>query len=324
MILLLGAATYVGQAFARALRRRKDSFIPLSKSAFDYTRFEFLFDYVRKIQPELVINAADSAQKPSAYLDENERVEMLHANTLLPQTVARVCTAVGLPWAHISSGSIYSGAKLVDKGGFRIEEDLSHPLVKELFMAHPERFKGYCESDEPNFCFKSAPCTFYSGTKALAEEAVRDNLQIYVWRFRLPFNEEDEPRNFLTQLRDSSSFRDAINSLSHVDECVSACLELWDRRAAFGTYNVVNPGAIRTQQVAQMIQRALKLPRRFDLLLYEDPTSSDGAREPVSDCILDASKLLSTGVKLRNVHDALEHSLARWISRPASNLTTSL
>jgi hypothetical protein len=73
-----------------------------------------------------------------------------------------------------------------------------------------------------------------------------------------------------------------------------------------------------------MIQRALKLPRRFDLLLYEDPTSSDGAREPVSDCILDASKLLSTGVKLRNVHDALEHSLARWISRPASNLTTSL
>jgi len=58
MILLLGATGYIGQAFARALRRRKDSFIPLSRNAFDYTRFEFLFDYVRKIGPDLVINAA--------------------------------------------------------------------------------------------------------------------------------------------------------------------------------------------------------------------------------------------------------------------------
>src|SRR6266850_6509289 len=57
MILLLGATGYVGQAFARALRSRKDSFIPLSRSAFDYTRFEFLFDYIRKVGPELVINA---------------------------------------------------------------------------------------------------------------------------------------------------------------------------------------------------------------------------------------------------------------------------
>src|SRR6267378_1567245 len=57
MILLLGATGYVGQAFARALRSRKDSFIPLSQSAFDYTRFEFLFDYIRKVGPELVINA---------------------------------------------------------------------------------------------------------------------------------------------------------------------------------------------------------------------------------------------------------------------------
>jgi dTDP-4-dehydrorhamnose reductase len=62
MILLLGATSYVGQTFARALRRRKDSFIPLSRNAFDYTRFEFLFDYIRKVRPELVINAAKWCQ----------------------------------------------------------------------------------------------------------------------------------------------------------------------------------------------------------------------------------------------------------------------
>jgi UDP-glucose 4,6-dehydratase len=195
--------------------------------------------------------------------------------------------------------------------------------VQKLFAVDPDRFQGFCELDEPNFCFKSVPCTFYSGTKALAEEAVRNQSQIYVWRFRLPFNEEDEPRNFLTQLRDNSSFRAAINSLSQVDECVAACLELWDRRVAFGTYNVVNPGAVCTQYIAQMIQSTLKVPRSLELLLYEEPPDSNDSREPVSDCILDPSKLLNTGVKLRDVHIALEHSLARWVSRPTSHLTTS-
>ena len=323
MILLLGATSYIGQAFARALRRRKDTFVPLAKNAFDYTRFEFLFDYVRKMRPELVINAAELTQKSNGELGELDRLEMLQSNALLPQTVARVCLGTGIPWAHISSGSIYTGAKVADNGGFRIEEDLTRPTVRELFASHPERFRGFCEQDEPNFSFKSAPCTFYSGTKALAEEAVRDQLQIYVWRFRLPFNEEDEPRNFLTQLRDSTGFRDGINSLSQVDECVSTCLELWDRRVAFGTYNVVNPGAVRTQQVAQMIQKALKSQRPFELLLYDDAASGPYTRESTSDCILDTTKLLGTGVKLRDVHEALEYSLARWVSRPTSNLSTS-
>ena len=58
MILLLGATGYLGQGFARELRRRGSRFVPLSRSALDYTRFELLFDYVRKMKPDFVINAA--------------------------------------------------------------------------------------------------------------------------------------------------------------------------------------------------------------------------------------------------------------------------
>ncbi|HZR19673.1 MAG TPA: sugar nucleotide-binding protein [Verrucomicrobiae bacterium] len=324
MILLLGATSYVGQAFARALRRRKDTFVPLSRNAFDYTRFEFLFDYVRKMQPDFVINAADSAQKLNGNPDELERLEMLQSNTLLPQTVARVCSSVGVPWAHISSGNIYTGAKVIHNGGFKIEEDLSRPVIREMFVHHPECFRGYSELDQPNFCFKSAPCTFYSGTKALAEEALQDQQRLYVWRFQLPFNEADEPRNFLTQLRDRARFRDAINSCSQVDDCVAACLELWDRQAPFGTYNVVNPGAVCTHEIAQLIQRKLKPQGRFELLLYDDASARFEGQEPCSDCILDVSKLLCTGIKLRHVHDALEHSLARWIPQASHHVQTSV
>ena len=60
LTLLLGATGYIGQAFTRELRRRGSCFIPLTRSAVDYTCFEQLFDYVRKMKPEFVINAAGS------------------------------------------------------------------------------------------------------------------------------------------------------------------------------------------------------------------------------------------------------------------------
>jgi len=40
---------------------------------------------------------------------------------------------------------------------------------------------------------------FYSGTKALAEEAIRGVGQSYIWRPRMPFNERDETRNLLSE-----------------------------------------------------------------------------------------------------------------------------
>lgn len=384
MVLLLGATTYVGQAFARALRRRKDPFIPLSRSALDYTQFEFLFDYVRKIHPDLLINAEEQtgatdghnggglsgqAVEPSFNIspqiqgdhrlegkgrlqagegpnfsanshsgpppaqfpgmphphhpvsaEEADRIEMLQANTLLPQTIARVCEATRTAWGHVSSGSIYCGAKYVDNGNSRIA-DVTTSTTRSLFNAHPERFRGFAESDAPNFCFKAAPCTFYSGTKALAEEAL-DHGDNYIWRLRLPFNEQDDPCNFLSQLQDCASATDAINSLSHLDDCVGACLELWDRRAPFGIYNVVNPGAVRTHDVVVQIQRILKPSRQLRLMVYDQDEAADGEKAARSDCILDVSKLLKTGVKLRSAEQAIGKALHDWHPHTARAIRT--
>lgn len=61
---------------------------------------------------------------------------MLQTNTILPQTIARVCFATNTPLGHVSSGSIYSGAKIVENGGFRVEEDLGLPAARALFASH--------------------------------------------------------------------------------------------------------------------------------------------------------------------------------------------
>lgn len=335
MILLLGASGYVGHAFARELHRRRSSFIPLTRTALDYTNFDLLFDYVRKIRPEFIINAAGYTGKPNVDACEATREETLFANTLLPQTVARVCLLTNTPWGHISSGGIYTGAKIIDGGKMRVVRDLNQPEMRQLFEQSPERLFGFTEWDEPNFSFRHAPCNFYSGTKALAEEAIRGIGQSYIWRPGTPFGEHSEPRNFLWKLQHYPKVYDAIASLSHLDDFVRASLDLWEYHAPFGIYNMTNPGAVATRQVIEMIQQILKPARSFeywkndeefyrhdaessgppikplghDLVLLSDHS---GAKSPRSHAILDASKLLMTGVKMRPLIMALEDSLRNW------------
>jgi dTDP-4-dehydrorhamnose reductase len=305
MILLLGASGYIGRAFASELRRRGHSFIPLTRRAFDYTRFDFLFDYLRTIRPAFLINAAGYGGNLNGQLAEGEREKMMAANAILPQMIARVCLMTKTPWGHVSSGTIYSGAKVQNNDSFTVERDLSRADLLELFETHPEKFRGFTELDEPNFSFHAAPCNFFSGTKALAEEAIRDLGQSYLWRLRLPFNERDEPCNWLYRMQTEPDISNNINSLSHLEDCVKACLDVWEMRAPFGVYNVVNPGAITTRRMFEEMQRALKIEARAAALSGQKP------RAPQSNCILDPGKLLKTGVKLRPVTEAIEDCLDR-------------
>jgi UDP-glucose 4,6-dehydratase len=309
MILLLGASGYMGQAFATELRRRRYSFIPLTRRAIDYTSFELLFDYIRKLKPEFIINVAGYPGRPNVDACETAREETLFANTLLPQTISRACSMTSTPWGHVSSGCIYHGAKLIDEKGTRIVEGAE---LRQLFAGSPEKIFGYTEWDEPNFSFRNAPCNFYSGTKTLAEEAIRDVGDVYIWRPGMPFNERSEPRNFLWRIQNYAKVFDGVNSFSHLDDFVRACLDLWERQAAFGIYNMTNPGAVLTRQVVGMINRILKPDRRFEFWKDEEEFYRLGAKALRSNCVLDVSKLLVAGVKMRPVEDALEDSLRNW------------
>jgi dTDP-4-dehydrorhamnose reductase len=305
MILLLGASGYFGRAFAGELRRRGHSFIPLTRRAFDYTRFDFLFEYLRNMKPVFLINAANYCGVPNEAGCETEREQAMSVNALLPQMIARVCSMTKIPWGHVSSGSIYAGGKVIEDGKERMEKDLGNPAVRRLFAAHPEWFRGFSEADEANFSFRHPPCSFYSGTKALAEEAIHELGQCHIWRLRLPFNGHDEPCNLLCQQPESMD--DAINSLSHLEDCVKACLDLWEIRAPFGIYNVTNPGAVAAREIVQGLPRAAQAPHGTG---SQRPHASP-AKTPRSNCILDVSKLLQSGVKIRTVHEAMEESLVR-------------
>jgi dTDP-4-dehydrorhamnose reductase len=312
MILLLGASGFVGHAFASELFRRRYEFIPLTRKAIDYSNFNLLFDYVRKMRPQFLINAAGYTGRPNEDACELAQEETLAANILLPQTIARACLMTNTPWGHISSGNIYAGAKVVENGKMRIEKNLNLLEVRKLLTEHPERVFGFNEWDSPNVSFRSTPCSFYSGTKALAEEAIQEIGRGYIWRPGLPFNSMEEPRNFLWRIQQSARLQDRVISLSHVDDFVRACLNLWEREAPTGIYNVANKGAATTHQIVQMIQRTLKTGRQFDLSNGDGQTSAPDGTGTISHCVLDTTKLGGAGVKMRPIVEALEDSLRNW------------
>jgi len=108
---------------------------------------------------------------------------------------------------------------------------------------------------------------------------------------------------------------DNVNSISHRGEFARACLELWERRAPFGIYNMTNPGFVTTRQVVEMLERILQPKRRFEFWQDDEEFYRLAAKTPRSNCVLDVSKLLATGVTLRPVHEALEHSLRNWTAQ---------
>jgi dTDP-4-dehydrorhamnose reductase len=313
VIILLGSSGYIGQAFAAELRRRGLEFIAPTRKELDYTRFDPFLNLLRQRKPAFVVNAAGYTGKPNVDACETARADTLQGNTLFPQMLAHACAVEGVPWGHVSSGCIFAGAKIVEANSSRVEKDLTRPDLMELYKKNPQSFHGFNEEDIPNFSFRDGPCSFYSGTKALGEEAIKGVGRSYIWRLRIPFDQFDNPRNYLSKIQNYTKVYDNVNSLSHRGDFVKACLDLWERKAPFGIYNVTNPGAVSTSQVVDRIKAILKPNRNFEFWQDDSEFYRVAAKTPRSNCVMDVSKLLKTGVPLRPVDEALEDSLRNWV-----------
>ncbi|MGA2030429.1 MAG: dTDP-4-dehydrorhamnose reductase, partial [Verrucomicrobiota bacterium] len=194
----------------------------------------------------------------------------------------------------------------------RFEKDLTKPELRALVEKSPDGISGFTETDAPNFSFRDGPCSFYSGSKALGEEAIAGIGQSYVWRLRIPFDEFDNARNYLSKVQRYAKVYDNVNSISYRADFVRAGLDLWERRAPFGIYNVTNPGFVTTKHVVQLIEKYLKPAKKFEFWASDEEFYKVAAKTPRSNCVMDVSKLLAAGVKIRGVEEALEYSLKNW------------
>lgn len=283
---ILGAAGFVGSACQQAALAAGYECWPVSRARVDYTRPTVLREFLESARPDFLINCAGYTGRPNVDACEDHKTECLAGNAVLPGIIREACEQAGIPWGHVSSGCIYNGAKADGR--------------------------GFTEEDPPNFCFRSPPCSFYSGCKALGEEVLAGAARCYIWRLRIPFNEVDHPRNYLTKLMRYERLLDARNSLSQLDEFARVCLECWQRQVPFGIYNVTNPGSVTTREVVALIRHSGVVRKEFRFFESEAEFMRLAARAPRSNCVLDTGKLQRAGIRMTEIHEAIEQALRKW------------
>ena len=61
------------------------------------------------------------------------------------------------------------------------------------------------------------------------------------------------------------------------------------------------------------IEKHLKPAKKFEFWASDEEFYRVAAKTPRSNCVMDVSKLLAAGVKVRPVAEALEDSLKKWL-----------
>jgi dTDP-4-dehydrorhamnose reductase len=306
MLLLLGASGYVGRCFEDFFQREGVKVLSVSRAHTDYTAPHILQRLLKETRPDFLVNAAGFTGKPNVDACEKARAETLLGNTVLPLSIAEACGEHGIPWGHVSSGCIYQGSKGTDPAG------------------NPP---GFREEDTPNFSFASGTCSFYSGTKAMAEEyLMKGPSNIYIWRLRIPFDHRDGSRNYLSKLLRYERLLNVRNSLSHLGDFVSSAWATMQRRLPYGTYNLTNSGSVTTSEVVDLIRHegiarlatkdlfsSQRMLRDFLYFESEEEFMKTGAVADRSSCVLDTTKAKGFDLPMRPVREALIDSLQRWI-----------
>ena len=286
MIYLLGGSGYVGHAYQALFARKGIPFRILRRAEVDYTDPAILRAALLRDKPAFLINSAGYTGKPNVDTCELHKAECLFGNSVLPGLIAQTCAEAGVPWGHVSSGCIYSGAR-PDGSGFQ-------------------------EDDIPNFTFRTNRCSFYSGSKALGEEVLAGVPNVYIWRLRIPFDNVEHPRNYLTKLMRYPRLLAATNSLSQLGEFAAATFACWEKRVPFGAYNVTNPGAITTHEVVDDIKKSGVCPKDYVFFKDEDEFMHVAAKTLRSNCIMDSSKLARVGITMTEIHEAIARDLRHW------------
>ena len=286
-IALLGSTGYVGSEFAKLIHTTPGiDLIPIHRSEHNILDPCELKTAFQKSNVDAVINCAGYTGKPNVDACETDKAACLAGNAVLPGSLATACHELDLPFGHVSSGCIYTGKKTDGR--------------------------GFNEEDEPNFCFRTNNCSFYSGTKALGEEVLADAERCWIWRLRLPFSNVDSPRNYLSKLMRYDRLLDVENSLSNLTEMVRGCVDCITRALPFGTYNLTNPGSVTTRDVVQLIRESELVDREFHFFESEEEFMQMPGRAKRSNCLLDSGKAINAGLKLTPVTDSIRSSLRNW------------
>lgn len=180
---------------------------------------------IAAVSPTHVFNAAGVTGRPNVDWCESHKVETIRTNVVGTLTLADVCRAKGIVMINYATGCIF-------------EYDKDHPEGSGI---------GFKEEDTPNFVG-----SFYSKTKAMVEELIKNYENVCTLRVRMPISSDlSNPRNFITKITRYEKVVNIPNSMTILDELLPISIDMAKRNLT-GIYNFTNPGVVSHNEILEM------------------------------------------------------------------------
>jgi dTDP-4-dehydrorhamnose reductase len=130
---------------------------------------------------------------------------------------------------------------------------------------------------------------------------------------RIPFDQFDHERNYITKLMRYEKLLEVRGSISQRQEFANAAIESLRLELPDGIYNVTNPGVIRTSELVEAIKRHGLCKKEFQFFKSVDEFLTQPGRVHRATCELNSQKLLLAGIPMREIHDSVDWTLRHWV-----------
>ncbi|XP_004244296.2 trifunctional UDP-glucose 4,6-dehydratase/UDP-4-keto-6-deoxy-D-glucose 3,5-epimerase/UDP-4-keto-L-rhamnose-reductase RHM1 [Solanum lycopersicum] len=238
-------------------------------------RSQLLSD-IHAVKPTHVFNAAGVTGRPNVDWCESHKTETIRTNVAGTLNLADVCKENGLLMVNFATGCIF-------------EYDAAHPEGSGI---------GFKEEDTPNFTG-----SFYSKTKAMVEELLKEYPNVCTLRVRMPISSDlNNPRNFITKISRYNKVVNIPNSMTILDELLPISIEMAKRNLT-GIWNFTNPGVVSHNEILEMYKKYINPEFKWSNFTLEEQAKVIVA--PRSNNEMDASKLKKEFPELLSIKESL-------------------
>ncbi|VAH89410.1 unnamed protein product [Triticum turgidum subsp. durum] len=235
-----------------------------------------LLQDIRNVKPTHVFNAAGVTGRPNVDWCETHKQDTIRTNVVGTLNLADVCREQGLLMINYATGCIF-------------EYNAEHPEGSGI---------GFKEEDTPNFVG-----SFYSKTKAMVEELLKDYDNVCTLRVRMPISSDlSNPRNFITKIARYDKVVNIPNSMTILDELLPISVEM-AKRDCRGIWNFTNPGVVSHNEILEMYKEYINPDFKWTNFTLEEQAKVIVA--PRSNNEMDASKLKSEFPELLSIKESL-------------------
>lgn len=238
---------------------------------------ETIIAEIEKYKPTHILNAAGVTGRPNVDWCEDHRQETIRSNVIGCLNLADICEEFKIHHLLYATGCIF-------------EYDADHEIGG----------KGFTEEDSANF-----HASFYSHTKAMVEELLREYTFTCTLRVRMPISDALDPRNFLTKIIKYEKVVNVPNSMTTLTDMLPISLIMAERKLV-GIYNFCNPGAISHNECLELYKKYIDPDYTYQNFTLEQ--QAEILKAGRSNNTLDHTKLCAAlpDIHIPEIHEACE------------------